>query len=69
MAATDGSNKDIASAVDKAGEFGRNVASESQTVSATIEEQTAMMRDITDSSAALVELAQKLQDEVAKFHL
>jgi len=44
-------------------------AEDAQTISASTEEQTAAMHEITKASNALAELAQRLQDEVHKFHL
>ena len=63
----DKGSKDIVENVQTVSEFGRTVAGDAQTVSATTEEQTAMMHNITDASRELVELAQNLQDKVAKF--
>ena len=44
-------------------------AKEAQTVSASTEEQAATMHEMSQASQALAELAQSLQNEVAKFKL
>jgi len=47
----------------------REVAKESETVSAASEEQTATMHEIADASRSLAMQAQKMQEVIARFKI
>lgn len=57
----------IVNAVDKIETLSKHSADETQSVSAATEEQLASMEEISSASHSLAELAQELQNEVAKF--
>lgn len=59
----------IVRAVEDIDKMSKNVASEAESVSAATEEQSASMEEIASSSRGLSDLAQKLQNIVAKFHI
>ena len=46
-----------------------NTATQTQTVSASTEEQAATMHEISEASRTLAELAQQLQNEVQNFRI
>ena len=47
----------------------REVARESETVSAASQEQTATMHEIADASRSLAEMAQQMQEVIGKFKI
>ena len=57
----------ISQAISKIDTMSRSVSGEAETVSAATEEQTASMHEIANASRSLAEMAQKLQEAVAKF--
>ena len=65
----DESSQVILGAVGEVQHVSTETAKEAQTVSASTEEQAATMHEMSQASQALAELAQSLQNEVAKFKL
>jgi len=59
----------INESVDNINTKSREVARESETVSAASEEQTATMHEIADASRSLAEMAQQMQEVIAKFKI
>ena len=59
----------ITQAVENINTKSREVAKESETVSAASEEQTATMHEISDASRSLAEMAQNLQNVTSKFKI
>lgn len=59
----------ITKSVENINEKSREVARESETVSASGEEQSATMHEIADASRSLAEMAQQMQDVIAKFKI
>ena len=59
----------ITQSVDKINIKSREVASESETVSASGEQQSATMHEIADASRSLAEMAQQMQDIIGKFKI
>ena len=59
----------ITKSVDHINTKSREVAKESETVSAASEEQTATMHEIADASRSLAMQAQKMQEVIAKFKI
>ena len=59
----------ITQSVDNINTKSREVARESETVSAASEEQTATMHEIADASRSLAEMAQQMQEVIAKFKI
>ena len=64
--ATD-SSQQVMESVQKIREVSNSVSMEAQTVSASTEEQSSVMHQISDASNSLAMMAQKLQEEIAKF--
>lgn len=62
-------SRTIVEASEKINQISHKSVGETQSVSAATEEQLASMQEIASSSQALAELAQELQQEVAKFKL
>nr|WP_092070558.1 methyl-accepting chemotaxis protein [Dendrosporobacter quercicolus]NSL48293.1 cache domain-containing protein [Dendrosporobacter quercicolus DSM 1736]SDM12052.1 methyl-accepting chemotaxis sensory transducer with Cache sensor [Dendrosporobacter quercicolus] len=61
--------KEIDGAMQNIAEVSRATAAETQTVSAATEEQSASMQEIASASQSLSQLAETLQNAVARFHL
>ena len=59
----------ITQSVEKINVKSREVASESETVSASGEQQSATMHEIADASRSLAEMAQQMQDIIGKFKI
>mgnify|MGYP002622212895 CR=1 FL=1 len=59
----------ITQSVDNINTKSREVARESETVSAASEEQTATMHEIADASRSLAEMAQEMQNVIGKFKI
>jgi len=59
----------ITQSVDNINTKSREVARESETVSAASEEQTATMHEIADASRSLAEMAQQMQEVIGKFKI
>ena len=69
MDAMVGESQKIVEASEHINEISGKSAGEAQSVSAATEEQLASMEEISSSSQALAQLAQDLQEEVAKFRV
>jgi methyl-accepting chemotaxis protein len=65
----DSSSQIILKAIGAAQQVSKDTAAEAQNVSASTEEQAATMHEIAQASQSLAELAQAMQDEVARFKL
>jgi len=65
----DNDGHQIVSSVQAINELSKKVADEAQTVSATTEEQAATMDEISSSSHHLAHMAQKLQENINRFHI
>ena len=65
----DQSVREISSSIGTSTKFSQKTAENAQNVSATTEEQTATMHEISRSSTSLAELAKKLENEVGKFKI
>ena len=63
------SGDSVRESVQKIRDVSQDVASNAQTISAATEEQASIMHEISDASNDLAQMAQKLQDEVAKFKI
>lgn len=59
---------EIVDAMQQMNSMSRNVAAESETVSAATEEQAASMHEIATASSSLADMAQELQTAIQKFH-
>lgn len=59
----------ITSAIEKISKMSRNVSGEAETVSAATEEQTATMHEIAAASRKLTEMANSMEEAVAKFKI
>ena len=59
----------ITQSVDNINTKSREVARESETVSAASEEQTATMHEIADASRSLAEMAQQMQEVIGRFKI
>lgn len=64
-----GSAQQIVVELDEAKTISQETANEAQSVSASTEEQAATVHEMSEASRVLAELAQKLQNGVAKFQL
>ena len=69
IVAVDTSNKEILSTVGRVREIAIRSSDNANSVSATTQEQSATMQEITDASRTLAELANDIQGEVAQFKL
>ncbi len=63
------SSQSVLDNVTKIKKVSTNTANEAQSVSASTEEQASMMHEMSEASQSLAEMAQKLQNEIAKFKL
>ncbi len=61
------SSQHVMESVQKVRSVATEVTDQAQTVSASTEEQSSVMHQITDASLSLANMAQKLQEEIAKF--
>lgn len=59
----------ISEAIEKISKMSRNVSGEAETVSAATEEQTATMHEIAAASRKLTEMANSMEEAVAKFKI
>ena len=62
-------SQNLVSSVQRIDKIGKDSAAQSQTVSATTQEQTAAMEEIASSSRALASTSQELQEAIARFRL
>ena len=69
IVAVDASNKEILTAVGHVKEIANRSSDNANSVSAATQEQTATMREVTDASKTLAELANEMQGEVSQFKL
>lgn len=63
------SNQRIVSSINEINVISSHAASESQTVSAATEEQSASMEEVASASQGLSKMAEKLRDNIAKFKI
>ncbi len=66
---TSQSSQDVLRAVKRIQEVGASMSNDAQTVSAATQEQASVMHEMTEASHSLAEMAQLLQNNLAKFKL
>lgn len=62
-------SQQIVTSIREVDRIGKNIASQTQTVSAATEEQSASMEEIASSSESLSQMAQELQRAISKFQV